>query len=99
MTHAASLAHALGLRRTGRVFTGPCPHCGYPGAFAAQDRDGVTLVRCHVGCDQADVVGTLRACGLWGGLADPEWTPPVLHQHPWRDTNGATVDATRLWHR
>lgn len=75
MTNAPTIARALGMRRTGAVFTGRCPFCDYPGGFTVQDRDGRTLVRCHVGCEQADVLNALRRAGLWAGEPDPHRTP------------------------
>lgn len=64
--NATVISHALKLRRSGSVHVGACPACGYPGAFTMQDRDGRTLVYCHAGCEQADVLAALRKAGLWG---------------------------------
>lgn len=67
MNGADEIARELGLRRSGRVWSGDCPCCGYPGAFTVGDRGGRTLVRCHAGCDQEEVLAALCSGGLWGG--------------------------------
>lgn len=72
--NATTISQALKLRRSGSVHVGACPACGYPGAFTMQDRDGLALVHCHVGCDQTDVLAALRKAGLWGrGTTRREW--------------------------
>lgn len=63
---AADIARGLDLSRNGHGYIGRCPSCGYGGAFTVRDRDGVTLVRCHVGCDQPHLIDALRRAGLWG---------------------------------
>ena len=40
-------------------------------------RDGRTLVRCHTGCSQEQVIDALRRLRLWGG--DVETQPPRVH--------------------
>jgi hypothetical protein len=71
MSTSGTIARALRLRRSGRVHVGSCPACGYKGAFTVQDRDGRTLVHCHAGCNQREVLSALRSQGLWGGEDGP----------------------------
>jgi phage/plasmid primase-like uncharacterized protein len=79
MLTAGEIAQSLGLRRSGAIFTGPCPACGYKGAFAVRDSDGRTLVRCHAGCDQSTVIDALRRAGLWAGASDGSPMPFPAH--------------------
>lgn len=64
---AENLARALGGRRTGSVWMARCPvHDDREPSLAIQDaKDGKLLVHCHAGCDQRQVVATLRSRGLW----------------------------------
>jgi putative DNA primase/helicase len=103
MTDARTIATTLGLRRSGAVFLGACPSCGYADAFSAKDVDGRTLFRCHAGCEQADVMDALRRAGAWGGHASND-TPlparPVARGGP--EMRGGQSDASevalRIWH-
>jgi putative DNA primase/helicase len=62
---ASSVAHALGLRRAGREYTGACPSCGYKTGFAVTERDGKLLLYCAAGgCEQRDLWEALRKAGL-----------------------------------
>lgn len=103
MTDARTIATALGLRRTGAVFGGACPACGYKAAFTVRDADGRTLFRCHVGCEQADVMDALRRHGAWGGDASPDWTPPPARSAARgapgtvRGSSDASAAAERIW--
>jgi hypothetical protein len=72
MVDASTIAAALGLRRSGRAFTGACPNCGYRG-FVVRDRDGRTLLKCHAGgCEQREVLEALRSQSLWGVVPGTE---------------------------
>jgi hypothetical protein len=64
---AESLAMALGGRKAGAAWMACCPaHQDRDPSLAITDaKDGGVLVRCHAGCDQRDVIGALRARGLW----------------------------------
>ena len=59
--NAAVIAARLGLRRTGRIWSGSCPACGYAGTLSLSERDGRTLWHCHSCQDGAAVA---RAIGL-----------------------------------
>jgi hypothetical protein len=62
---AETIARALGLRRTGRHFTGKCPSCGYTSGFTLAERDGTILLYCHAGgCSQPELWGALEQAGL-----------------------------------
>jgi putative DNA primase/helicase len=62
---AEGIARALGLRRSGREYTGTCPCCGYKTGFSVTERDGVLLLYCAAGgCEQCDLWAVLRKAGL-----------------------------------
>ena len=98
---APALATALGMKRTGRLWVGTCPACGYPGTFTAEERDGTTLVYCHACRDQGAVLATLRTRGLWEGAttAFHEEAPPchALHTGPWRGGLAAVAPFSPCW--
>ncbi|MPY74615.1 MAG: hypothetical protein GEU87_10170 [Alphaproteobacteria bacterium] len=66
MKDAATLAQSLDLRKTGSVYVGDCPSCGYNGSFTARDLDSILLIYCHSCRDQKAILDTLREQGLWG---------------------------------
>jgi putative DNA primase/helicase len=100
---AKSIATVLGLHRSGATFTGNCPCCGYAGAFSVRDVDGRTLFRCHVGCEQGDVLAALRRAGAWGGGASGDCMPfparPVARGGPEAQRGAADTSeaARRIW--
>jgi putative DNA primase/helicase len=65
--NAANLADALGGRKRGVVWMARCPaHDDRTPSLSICDADnGKVLVRCHAGCEQAQVIAALRARGLW----------------------------------
>jgi putative DNA primase/helicase len=67
MTSALEISAALRAQKSGGVHTAACPSCGYKGALSIRDDGGRPLVRCHVGCEQADVLQALRSLGFWHG--------------------------------
>ncbi len=76
MTTAMTIAQSLRLRRSGNLFTGRCPACGYRGAFTVGGgRDGRPLVRCHACRDQDAVLDALRTIGLWSGRSEGHRMP------------------------
>lgn len=96
---AAILARPLGLRRSGRVYVGACPACGYKRAFSVQDADGRVLVRCHAGCEQGAVIGALRRARLWQGRsAGPDWSP-VKCANSAEEHKSRIAAAIALWRR
>src|SRR3954447_23987831 len=100
MHRAEEIAREPGLRGSGRVWSGDCPCCGYPGAFTVGDRGGRTLVRCHAGCDQDDVLAALRSGGLWGG-GPAGFTHPAGFLDPAAVSGeaAATAAALAIWRR
>jgi putative DNA primase/helicase len=64
---AAEIGAALGGRKSGRGWSACCPaHDDRTPSLSIQDSDdGRVLVHCHAGCDQAQVIAVLKACGLW----------------------------------
>lgn len=66
--HAAELAHALGAVRSGRQWKCKCVahEDAAPSMIIFDGREQVQ-VRCLAGCDQRDLIGALKARGLWDG--------------------------------
>jgi hypothetical protein len=63
----AKIAKALGGRKYSGGWTARCPAHDdrNPSLSISDGDDGKTLVHCHAGCDQADVIDALRSRGLW----------------------------------
>lgn len=65
---AETIARALGGRKVGHGWMARCPaHDDREPSLSIRDADGKVLVRCHAGCDQRDVIATLKERGLWDG--------------------------------
>ncbi len=64
---AETIAKALGGRKAGNGWTSRCPAHDdrNPSLSISAGKDGKVLLRCHAGCDQAQVIDALRARGLW----------------------------------
>ena len=64
---AEIIATALGGRKTGRCWMARCPAHDdrEPSLSIATGKDGKVLLRCHAGCDQAQVIDALWGRGLW----------------------------------
>jgi putative DNA primase/helicase len=64
---AETIARALGGHRAGRTWMARCPvhEDRSPSLSVTTGKDGKVLVRCHAGCDQRDVIATLKGRGLW----------------------------------
>ena len=64
---AETIAKALGGRKAGNGWTSRCPAHDdrNPSLSISASKDGKVLLRCHAGCDQAQVIDALRARGLW----------------------------------
>jgi DNA primase len=64
---AETIAKALGGHRAGATWMARCPAHDdrAPSLSISSGKDGKVLVRCHAGCDQRDVIATLRERGLW----------------------------------
>ena len=67
--NAVELTKALRGKWHGSYGTARCPaHPDKtPSLSISIGRDGRTLVRCHAGCDQEQVIAELRRLRLWGG--------------------------------
>lgn len=73
MQTAEFLAHDLGgARRQSNGWVARCPVPGHgrgqgdrTPSLSLCDEGGTVLVHCHAGCDQHDVIATLRTLGLW----------------------------------
>jgi putative DNA primase/helicase len=65
--NAASIAHALSGRKRASGWTARCPaHDDRdPSLSISISKDGKTLVHCHAGCSQGDVIAALAGLGLW----------------------------------
>jgi hypothetical protein len=64
---AASIAHALSGRKRASGWTARCPAHDdrNPSLSISISKDGKTLVHCHAGCSQPDVIAALAGLGLW----------------------------------
>lgn len=64
---AETIAKALGGRKAGNGWTARCPAHDdrNPSLSISTGNDRKVLLRCHGGCDQAQVIDALRARGLW----------------------------------
>jgi putative DNA primase/helicase len=66
---AERIAKALGGRSAGIGWMARCPAHDdrEPSLSIRQSENGQLLVRCHAGCEQAQVIAALRSRGLWQG--------------------------------
>ena len=64
---AETIAKALGGRKVGSNWSACCPtHDDRTPSLSLRDsNDGKVLVRCHAGCNQQQVIASLKARGLW----------------------------------
>lgn len=64
---AETIAKALGGRKAGGGWSARCPaHDDRTPSLSLRDAgDGKVLVCCHAGCDQGEVIASLKRCGLW----------------------------------
>ena len=65
--NAESIARALGGHRAGSTWMARCPahEDREPSLSIRGGDDGRVLVYCHAGCEQAQVIASLRSRGLW----------------------------------
>jgi phage/plasmid primase-like uncharacterized protein len=95
--NAADIASALGAKRTRGIYTAQCPACGYKAALTLTEKDGRTLLHCHVGCAGEAVIDELRDRGLWGGSRSSDWQPrPVKTADP-DEAEARRQAALTLW--
>jgi hypothetical protein len=64
---AAAVAKALGGHKAGAGWMARCPAHDdrEPSLSIRQRENGQVLIRCHAGCEQAQVIAALRSRGLW----------------------------------
>jgi putative DNA primase/helicase len=100
---AETIAKALGGRKAGGAWMARCPaHEDREPSLSIQDaNDCKMLVRCHAGCDQAQVIAKLRSRGLWEENGHRRLTrpaPPVAaNNRPDRDDGKRTEAALAIW--
>jgi hypothetical protein len=101
--NAETIAKALGGRRTGGGWTARCPaHKDRTPSLSIRNADDAkVLVHCYAGCDQNQVIATLRARRLWpqnGSLAfsSPKSRPVVLRERVQSDAKRSEV-ALAIW--
>jgi hypothetical protein len=66
---------------SGGKYAAKCPaHEDHKRSLSITDKDGKTLVKCHAGCSQADVIAALSDKGLWKQNVrnSSEWVPWTL---------------------
>ena len=102
---AETIAKALGGRKAGTGWTARCPaHDDHTPSLSLRDADdGKVLVRCHAGCDQADVIAHLKSSGLWPQIGTRPFQRFALrttakHSEPNRDDGKRSDVALSIWH-
>ena len=78
---AETIAKALGGKRNGSGWILHCPaHNDQNPSLSMDDKEGKILFYCQTGCSQDEVIGALKAKGLWttrqgvGGAVYPQTT-------------------------
>jgi putative DNA primase/helicase len=103
---AAEIAHALDGRRGGGGWTATCPAHDdrNPSLSIRETPNGKILVRCHAGCEQAQVIDALRARELWPAndrQHQAKTTRPPSRQPSHRLRVGESADRTaaalKIW--
>jgi putative DNA primase/helicase len=101
---AETIAKALGGRKAGGAWMARCPaHDDRDPSLSIQDANGKVLVRCHAGCDQAQVIAKLRSRGLWEDNSHRQRDfirqQPRLsaNDQPDRDDGKRTESALAIW--
>jgi hypothetical protein len=84
---ADSVAHALEARRSGSGWMAKCPaHDDHNPSLSIRDSDGKVLVHCHAGCAQSDVIGALKARGVW--QSEYHENPRIVDTYDYTDEHG-----------
>jgi putative DNA primase/helicase len=101
---AETIAKALGGRKAGGGWTARCPaHDDRTPSLSICDADdGKVLIRCHAGCDQEQVIATLRSRGLWMESGSRRFTRLTSRSagkrtEPDRDNTKRTETALGIW--
>jgi putative DNA primase/helicase len=101
---AETIAKALGGRKAGGGWMARCPvHDDREPSLSIMDaKGGKVLVRCHAGCDQAQVIAALQSRGVWNN--ERHHHGPSLHSNgrclanePDHDARKRTEAALALW--
>lgn len=95
--NAATLADAMGAKRSGLGYLTRCPAHGdrTPSLFF-KDGDKAILFKCFAGCSGDEVVEALRNRGDWSG--DKTWQAPTLKQDEEEARRKQQQKAQSLWH-
>ncbi len=76
-------------RQSGAGYVACCPaHEDSTPSLSLKDADGVVLVHCHAGCEQATVVDALKRLGLWLGA---ERSDQIEALYEYTDERGALL--------
>jgi putative DNA primase/helicase len=101
--NAEFIAKALGGFRAGAGWMARClAHDDRKPSLSLRDSDsGMVLVRCHAGCEQEQVIATLRSRGLWTerGVRSYSRHPatPIVERRPDRDDARRSHEALAIW--
>ena len=98
---AERIARALGGGKVGAGWTACCPaHDDQRPSLSIRDaEDGMVLVRCHAGCDQAWVIAALRARNLWTAirLKSLRAARPIVERQPEDNDVRRSKDGLAIW--
>jgi putative DNA primase/helicase len=105
MISAEAMAGALGGRKTGAIWMARCPAHDdrNPSLSIAIGKNGKTLVRCHAGCEQIQVIDALKTLGLWNSEDENNSrrltrnSPPAPNLVRERDDAQRSKSALRIW--
>ncbi len=92
---AEVIAEALGLKRSGHTWRGPCPLHGGTSFTLSEGRDGRPLWTCWSGCDRADILEELRSRGLWARSPSLAQRPVAVQQQV--RVHARALEVSRLW--
>jgi hypothetical protein len=94
---AEAIAKALGGCKAGNGWTARCPAHDdrNPSLSISTGKGGKVLLRCHAGCDQAQVIDALRARGLWEHRERHSIKRRTYKANPQKDTPHDRNDADR----
>lgn len=101
--NAESIAIALGGRKAGRGWSARCPaHDDRNPSLSLRDSaSGVVCVKCFAGCPKNEIIGSLKALGLWVGRTS--WRTSTKRLKPSAkikvtDDQNRTSIALSIWH-
>ena len=85
---AEHIAKSLAGKKSASGWMTRCPaHDDRNPSLSLTERNGVVLVKCHAGCDQAAVVSALKARGLWPER-ETESRSRIAAEYDYRDEDG-----------